>query len=78
MTACIIADETVPNGIFRAYDIDGRLVCELQLAPVYMATTFLSPPEPDIATWRVSPETAVRYASMKSWYQFGHYVMGRA
>ena len=74
----IISDETVPDGVFRAYDINGTLVCELRLAPVYMATTFLSPPEPDIHSWRASPEAVQRYAAMRSWFKHGHYVAGVA
>lgn len=74
----IIADETVPDGVLRAYAADGRLIVEIRLSPVYMATTLLSPPEPEIYSWRANPEAVARYAAMRAWSNYGHYVMGRA
>lgn len=74
----VMADPDVPDGVLRAYDKDGRLVVEIRLAPVYMATTLLSPPEPDIHLWKANPEAVERYAAMRTWFQHGHYTVGTA
>lgn len=74
----IMADPDVPDGVLRAYDKDGNMVIEITLAPVYMATTLLSPLEPDIHLWKANPLAVERYAAMRQWFKFGHYTMGAA
>ena len=76
--ACIIADDSLPDGQMRGYTASGALIVEIVYVPVFKRLLGTSDDEAAVKLWRVCPAQAARIAAVGAWRQMGYICGGNA